>query len=407
MAPSMEVLFYTDSYPPMRDGVAATTSGLARALVRLGHSVRVVAPNTLTGAPSAHETVDGVQIRRVRSVPVPLYGQYRWPVFPFGAARGEWGGRDADVIHLHSPGPLGSMAFLTSRRFHRPLIGTFHTNIKEMRDAVPAKFLVPFFFRVAWWYNLGTYFRCDITTTPSIAAKNALLYGASKPFRRAVEVIPNGIDAQRFRPDSRVPDWRARCGLPDGALATYLGRLTVDKGVHRFLDAVAAAVEKTDLVAIIGGSGPEELMVRERIRSDPKLQRRVRYVGPVAEEEKAALLAQTDLFVLPSTSDTSSVALLEAMACGSMVLAPDAGGPAEMVEDGITGRRVPMREDGALASALLELADRPEMRRAVGRRASEFVRSHASLDLMARRFISLYSLVEEERARSSRSAAAL
>jgi len=393
----MEIQFYTDSYPPMRDGVAATTSGLARTLVRLGHSVRVIAPHTQRGAPSREEYEDGVRIRRVRSVPVPLYGQYNWPVFPLGASRGEWSPRDADVIHLHTPGPLGSVAFLLSRRYHRPLVGTFHTNIKEMREAVPSKFLIPFFFRVAWWYNLGTYFRCDVTTTPSVAARDALLEGARKPFRRSVEVIPNGIDANRFRPGTSIPDWRTRCGLPVGTLATYLGRLTVDKGVHRFLDAVAGTSGRSDLVALVGGSGPEEASVRERIRSDPSLEGRVRYIGPVAEEEKAALLAQSDLFVLPSTSDTSSVALLEAMACGSMVIAPDAGGPAEIVADGVTGRRVSMREPGALTAVLAELADQPDVRRRVGRQASEFVRQSASLETMARRFISLYSLVGKER----------
>jgi len=394
----MDVLFYTDSYPPMRDGVSAVTSGLARTLVRLGHSVRVIAPNTHNGAPSTEEVVDGVQIRRIRSIPVPLYGQYRWPVFPFRAPWGDWSGRDADVIHLHTPGPLGSMAFLMSRHFHRPLVGTFHTNLKEMETSVPRKFLVPFFFRVAWWYNLGTYLRCDVTTAPSVAARDALVQGSRKPFRHPVEVIPNGIDSSRFRPGMRVPDWRTRCGLPEGTLATYLGRLTVDKGVHRFLDAVAATAERTDFTAIIGGSGPEEASVRERIASDPRLGPRVRYVGPVAEEEKAALLSQTDLFVLPSTSDTSSIALLEAMACGSMVIAPDSGGPAEIVDDGVTGRRVSMREPDALAQALLELAERPDIRREVGRRATEFVRYHASLETMARRFISLYSLLEDERA---------
>ena len=347
----MEIVYFTDSYPPFRDGVAAITDGLARTMVRLGHSVRVYAPSWRSGRSTEEETRDGVLVRRVRSIPVPLYGQYRWPVFPFGLLREARGGRDADVIHIHTPGPLGSMGFLTSRRFRRPLVGTFHTNIREMREAVPQKFLVPFFFRLAWWYNLGTYWRCDLTTTPSEAAREALLEGARKPFQHPVEVVPNGIDVGRFRPAMRVPDWRVRCGLPGDPLVTYLGRLTVDKGVHRFLDAVSSARERTDLVAVVGGLGPEEAAVRERIANDPRLAGRVRYLGPVAEEEKAALLAQTDLFVLPSTSDTASVALLEAMACGTMVLAPDTGGPAEIVEDGVTGRLVPMMAPGALSGA--------------------------------------------------------
>jgi len=392
----MEVAFFTDSYPPMRDGVAAVTGGLARTLSRLGHTVRVYAPNPRPG-PASEELRNGVTIRRVRTIPVPLYGQYRWPLWPFGLLRSDRGVKDADVIHLHTPGLLGTMAFLASRRFSRPLVGTFHTNIREMQESVPPKWLVPTFFRVAAWYNLGTYWRCDIATAPSEAARDSLLSGAKKPFHHPVEVVPNGIDVERFRPDTSVPDWRARCGLPSAPLVTYLGRLTVDKGVHRFLDAVETASAHTDLVAIVGGLGPEEGRVRERLAADPRLAARVRYVGPVAETEKAALLSQSDLFVLPSTSDTSSVALLEAMACGTPVIAPSSGGAAEIVEDGVTGWRVAVTDPAVLASSLETILDETEVRRKVGVQAADFVRQTASLETMARRFISLYRLVEVER----------
>ena len=170
----MEVAFFTESYPPMQDGVAAVTGGLARSLSRLGHTVRVFAPNPRPG-PTYEEELDGVTVRRMRTIPAPLYGQYRWPLWPFGLIRNARGVSDADVIHLHTPGPLGSMAFLSARRFGRPLVGTFHTNLREMQESVPAKFLVPTFFRIAWWYNLGTYYRCDATTAPSEAAASALM----------------------------------------------------------------------------------------------------------------------------------------------------------------------------------------------------------------------------------------
>jgi len=393
----MDVVFYTDSYVPMRDGVSSVTHGLAREMTRLGHRVRVFAPHMVSGAPTEEVVVDGIPTTRIRSVPMPLYPQYRWPVFPAGLLREVRGGRDADVLHLHSPGPIGSAGFLAARRYRRPLVGTFHTNVREMRESVPQKLLVPFFFRVAWWYNLGTYFRCDVTTAPSAAARDALRGSSRKPFRHPTLVVPNGIDVGRFHPGMAVPDWRARCGLSSAPLVSYLGRLTHDKGVHRFLDAVASASAHTDLVAIVGGAGPEEAAVRTRIATEPALASRVRYVGPVAEEEKPALLSQSDLFVLPSTSDTSSVALLEAMACGTMVVAPASGGAAEVVQDGVTGRRVPVLADGALAGALVDLLDHPEERRRIGAQAAEEVRRHASLEMMARRFISLYELLVDER----------
>ncbi|MCI4364849.1 MAG: glycosyltransferase [Thermoplasmata archaeon] len=402
----MQVAFFTDSYPPMRDGVAEITGGLARTLVRLGVQVRVFAPNLTKGAPSEESEENGVSIRRVRSVPVPLYGQYRWPLFPLGLVREARGVAEADLLHVHSPGGIGSAGFLASRRFGLPLVGTFHTNLREMAASVPRKFLVPQFFRIAWWWNLGLYWRCDVATAPSVAARSALVGSVRKPFRRTVEIVPNGVDVARFGPGMRVPDWRVRCGLPPNPLVTYLGRLTVDKGVHRFLDAVADASEVTDLVAIIGGAGPEESAVRTRLAQDPRLSSRVRYIGPVAEEEKPALLSQTDLFVLPSTSDTSSVALLEAMACGAAVVAPSTGGAAELVQEGVTGRLVPMLEPGALPRAMTELLADPAARRALGARARDEVARHASLETMARRFISLYEhLLEARRVDGGRSAA--
>ncbi|MGI0071015.1 MAG: glycosyltransferase [Thermoplasmata archaeon] len=388
----MEVVFFTDSYVPMRDGVATVTDGLARSLRRLGHSVRVFAPNPVSGREREERDADGVEVTRIRSLPVPLYSQYRWPLNPFSLVRARRRVEDADVVHLHTPGGIGSAGFLSARRFHRPLVGTFHTNIAEMRSSVPRRLLVPTFFRVAAWYNLGTYWRCDIATAPSAAARDVLLSTAAKPFRRPIEVVPNGIDVDRFRPGLSIPDWRARCGLPSDPLVTYLGRLTVDKGVHRFLDAVEEALAHGDLSAVIGGTGPEEAAVRERIARSPRLSERVRYLGPVAEEEKPALLSQTDVFVLPSTSDTSSVALLEAMASAATVLAPASGGAAEVIEDGVTGRRFSVLEPGALSSAIVDLLDRPDERRRLARLAAEHVRRTGSLDTMARRFISLYEM---------------
>jgi 1,2-diacylglycerol 3-alpha-glucosyltransferase len=399
----MDVVFFTDSYVPMRDGVAAVTDGLARSLQRLGHSVRVFAPNPVVGARTQETDHDGVVVTRIRSLPVPLYPGYTWPLNPWALLRARRGIRDADVLHIHSPGAVGSAGFLTSRRYDLPLVGTFHTNIREMQSSVPSRFLVPTFFRVASWYNLGTYWRCDVATAPSAAARDALVSRARKPFRRPVEIVPNGIDVDRFRPGLRVPDWRSRCGLGADPLVTYLGRLTVDKGVHRFLDAMEETLQHSDLVAVVGGTGPEEAAVRERIARSPRLLERVRYVGPVAEEEKPSLLSQTDLFVLPSTSDTSSVALMEAMASGAMVLAPSSGGAAEVVEDGVTGRRVPVLEPGALAAAVTDLLDRPDERRRIARQSAERVRRTSSLDTMARRFISLYEMaITTRRSRDGR-----
>lgn len=394
----MEVAFFTESYPPTRDGVAIEVSALAQALSRLGHSVEVYTPNPVKGAPSDRVQVDGVSVVHARSVPVPLYGEYRWALWPFSpVVRARFGSR-VDVVHLHTPGMMGSAGFLAARRFRKPLVGTFHTDVYEMQESFAGRPFVQLFLRIAALYGLGTYWRCDRATAPTEAARRALERRASKPFRHPVEVVPNGIEVDRFHPGLAVPDWRERCGLPAGPLVTYLGRLTADKGVHRFLSAIAELGPRLEFSAVVGGSGPEAANVRSRIAGDPFLRRRVRYVGPVAEEEKPALLSQSDLFVLPSTADTSSIALLEAMASGATCVSSDEGGPADLLQDGVTGRTVPVRRDGALAQALADLLDAPAERRRLAAAALERVRRTASIEVTARRFISLYELVLAERA---------
>ncbi len=403
----MDIAFFTDSYLPTRDGVAVTVDGLARSLTRQGHQVHVYAPHAVRGVPTRESVEGGVRVVRFRSVPVPLYPQYSQPLFssvlPLWARSAERVLSQADVVHVHSPGFIGSIGFLLARHLRAPLVGTFHTNLGAMQDSVPSKWLIPTFFRLAWWYNVGLYWRCNITTAPTEAARSALLAHASKPFRRPVEVIPNGIDLGNFHPGLSVPDWRTRCGLRPHPLVTYLGRLTVDKGVHRFLDAIANAAGLTDMVAIVGGTGPEETAVRERIARDDRLSGRVRYVGPVVEAEKGALLAQSSIFVLPSTSDTASIGMLEAMACGTPCIGPDVGGPAEIVQDGVTGRRVAVQDPAALARAIVTLVDRPQERRRMGENARAFVRTTASIDAMASRVSELYRRLIDQGASPRRS----
>jgi glycosyltransferase involved in cell wall biosynthesis len=195
----------------------------------------------------------------------------------------------------------------------------------------------------------------------------------------------------------RRPDWRFRCGLPDAPLVTYLARLTADKGVHRFLNAVSEIPREEPFSAIVGGTGPEEEAVRTRIATDESLTGRVRYVGPVAEEEKAALLSQSDLFVIPSTSDTASVALLEAMACGAACVVSDVGGPRDLVVGGASGRLVSVDAPRALSGAISDLLRDPGARARLRTDGVAYVQRHASIEATAERFLAIYRRVSEER----------
>ncbi|MCI4342344.1 MAG: glycosyltransferase [Thermoplasmata archaeon] len=391
----MEIAFFTDSYLPTHDGVAKETHALARAVQRLGHRVSVFTTQPAGPAVPREEEIDGIPVYRTRSLPVPFYGQYRWALFPFRKLRRRLAGR-VDVVHLFSQGMMGNAGLLIGRRLHRPVLGTFNTDIYAMRASFPRTYPVRLFFRVARLWTLGLYFRCDLTTAPSEHARAALLAHARKPWRRPVEVVENGVELDRFHPGISQPDWRERCGLGPQPVVTFLSRLTSDKGVHTLLDAIERLPETPAFTAVIGGVGPEADSMRRRLLESPQLAGRVRYLGPIAEEEKPALLAQSDLLVLPSVSDTASIVLLEAMACGAACVASNIGGPAAILQDRLTGRLVPPRA-APLAEAIGELLGNPAERRRLAERGTSWVRSEASIERSARRFISLYHLLLTER----------
>ncbi len=389
----MEIAFFTESYLPTRDGVATVVSGLARALERQGHSVRVYTAQPVAGAPTQRTVEDQVRILRVRSVPVPSYPEYRWSLPLVGRLGKDDFRSEVDIVHLHTPGMMGTAGFFAARRFRKPLVGTFHTNVWEMRESFSQSMWVRLFFRTAWFYNLGLYWRCNVTTAPSESARATLEAHARKPFRHPIEVIPNGIEIDRFHPEILTPDWRTEVGLTRAPLITFLGRLTQDKGVHRFVDALETLAPDRNFVSVIGGSGPEAEVVAARLAHSALLRDRVRFVGPVPEDWKPALLAQSDLFVLPSTSDTSSMALLEAMACGAACIVSDIGGPQELVRDGTTGRLFSISDPRSLTESIARLLDAPDDRRRIGESAVAYARGAASIDATARRFISLYELL--------------
>ncbi|MCI4323959.1 MAG: glycosyltransferase [Thermoplasmata archaeon] len=396
---SLRIEWFTDSFAPMLDGTATQLEALGRELAREGHQVTVRTPRNGPGATGVTEE-EGVTVKRHRSLPVPGRIPYRWAIFPFGPVLGGGLPGGTDVVHVHTPGVVGSVGLFAARRAELPVLGTFHTDLYAMRggfEHIPGHRLL--FSGIGIWAP-GIYFRCDGCTAPTEPAREALLAYARKPWRHEVEIVPSGIDASRFHPGIGIPDWRARCGLSDAPLITFLGRLTIDKGVGRLLDALDRLPADLPWNGVIGGTGPQAPTIQERIRASPRLRERVRYVGPVAEEEKPALLSQTDVFTLPSVSDTSSLGLLEAMASGAAVVSTSVGGPAALVKDHLTGRIVDPRP-GPLAGVLEEILRDATDRRALAGAGRAWVLEERTVAATARRYVSAYRRLLDARSVSN------
>lgn len=385
----LHIAFFTDSFAPTHDGVARATATLARELEGRGHEVTVFTVRA-PGQPRRERLAPHLRVRRLASLAAPGYPQYRAALCPWGIPLRRAG--KFDVVHIHTPGFVGLAGWLAARRWGTPTVGTFHTNLVDMLKESGRRPWSRAFFRAWGRFSVELCRKCTLATAPTEAARSLLASpGAGANAGAPTRVVTNGTDTRTFRPGLLEPDWRRRLGTGGIPLVTFLGRFTRDKGVHRFLDALARLPAGPPWAAVLAGDGPERPAVERRIQQDPALASRAHCVGPVAEEEKPALLAQSTVFVLPSLSDTSSIALLEAMACGAACVVTDRGGPAEIGRRSSATVTVDATDPERIASAIRRLLEDPNAARELGARGRDWVERNASAVRMASEYLECYA----------------
>ena len=147
--------------------------------------------------------------------------------------------------------------------------------------------------------------------------------------------------------------------------------------------------------ATLAGDG-EVAATRDRVAA-LGLSARVTITGWLDEADADALLARSDLLVLPSRREGQPMAILEAMSAGLPVVATGVGAVAELVHDGFNGLLVPPGDAAALAGALARLVADPALRRRLGEAAHETVASRHELDAFCRRLRALYEELSADR----------
>jgi phosphatidylinositol alpha-1,6-mannosyltransferase len=181
-----------------------------------------------------------------------------------------------------------------------------------------------------------------------------------------------------------------------GPLVATLARLEPRKGVDVTLRALAdLAPSHPDIVYAVAGGG-DDLPRLRALSQELSLAERVRFLGRVDEDAKAALLAAADVFVMPTRQAAESVEgfgiiYLEAAWHGTPAIAGLEGGGAEAVRDGVTGLVVDGEDPGAVAAALRRLIDHPDERAAMGRAAAARVRAESLWEQAAERFLAVLS----------------
>ncbi|QKZ17009.1 glycogen synthase [Streptomyces chartreusis] len=218
-------------------------------------------------------------------------------------------------------------------------------------------------------------------------------YPALDPGR--VHVVHNGIDTTLYRPDHRT-DVLTRFGLDaDRPYVLFVGRITRQKGVPHLLRAIRHIDPAAQVVLCAGAPDTPEIdqEFRELYQELSRVREGVHWIPQMLPRpEVIQLLTHTAVFVCPSVYEPLGIVNLEAMACGTPVVASRVGGIPEVVDDGKTGLLVPLDDDfeAGLAHALDSVIGDPEAARRMGEAGRERAVGEFGWDAVARRTAGLY-----------------
>jgi len=244
-----------------------------------------------------------------------------------------------------------------------------------------------------------------VVATLAEQAQLQFLYGANS---RKLAVIPPGVDTSRFYPIPR-DEARAVIGIPsDDEMILFVGRIEPLKGVDTLIRAVARMHESGVLekyphyLSIIGGdpdASPEKMnqeMVRlQRLCRELGIGDMVVFHGKRSQDALPYYYSAASMLVVPSHYESFGMVALEAMACGTPVVASQVGGLAFLVQDGVTGYVVPDGDPDILGDRLTRLISNPALRDLMGQQAAESAREYAWENIAAQ-IIQVYQNVLEK-----------
>ncbi len=334
-------------------GMSVYVTELASGLAERGHRVDVF---TAAPAPGAGVLGPGVRIIQVTpwSGPPPSKDGF-YPLLPaVWDAVEEYRRRQRvayDLVHSHYwlSAVVGEWA---ARAWNAPHVVTFHT-LGAVKAALgggePG---------VRIRCEAGVAGRCDRIVVPSLREARHLAVHCGVD-RGRVAVIPCGVNLDRFRPGDRSAA-RRFLGLPPGApVVLYVGRFARLKGIDRLVRAVALLPADTRLV-LVGGDGPDdpERVGLERLAADLGVAGRVRFAGRVEHQALPPYYRAADVLVLPSLYESFGLVVLEALACGTPVVATAVGAVEQVVRPGLTGEIAADPSPAELARCIRRVLDR-------------------------------------------------
>jgi len=332
----MRIAIITESFPPDVNGVAHCVVRVAEHLSRNGHHPLVIAPESARATLGADRQFP-YPVERVPSLPLPGYPTFRIGL-PSPKIRRAIVEHGAEVVHLASPVALGAWGSHVARALGLPMVAVYQTDLPAYARAYRLSKATEAF---AWRWLRDIHNAAGRTLAPSTATANDLkAHGMT-----SIQIWGRGVDTERFHPAKRDAALRAELAPHGEVLAGYVGRLATEKRV----DLLAGVAALPGVRLVITGGGPESDELRAAIPDAV-------FLGERHGEDLARVYASMDVFVHSGPFETFGQTLQEAAASGLPVVAPAAGGPLDLIADGVTGFLVTPGDADALVAPVARLA---------------------------------------------------
>jgi len=289
-----------------------------------------------------------------------------------------------DIIHSHWIIPQGLIGAICSKIYKIPHIATVHgSDINIAKNNVFLKNIVSFIIKNS----------CSITVN-STFTKNLIVDIATRSNENKIEIIPMGVDLDRFAP---VNDISLKKKYTEGNLLLFVGRLIDWKGAKYLVKAmkdVIIAYPKTKLLIV--GDGPEKLEL-EKLILELKLKENINLLGEIKNTEVRNYYSISDIFIIPSIvvnghTEGLGVVTIEAMACGTPAIGTNVGGIPDVIKDGYNGFLVPEKSHEELAKRIIQLLSDKELERQFIRNGLKIVREKFSWDFISDKFFNLFNI---------------
>jgi phosphatidylinositol alpha 1,6-mannosyltransferase len=313
----VRVAIVAESFLPNVNGVTNSVLRVIEHLRRTGHEVLVIAPDSARNEPPADRLHDGIRVHRVPSRMFPKITS-----LPLGVPRprmvGVLRGFNPDVVHLASPALLGWGGVHAARYLGVPTVAVFQTDVAGFAQSYGIGMLS----RASWAWTRRLHSKADRTLAPSTSAiENLEAHGIPRVYKWA-----RGVDITGFAPSARDDALRHRWSPEGKPIVGFVGRLAPEKHVER----LAGLARRDDVQMVVVGDGVDRAKLETAMPSAV-------FTGALYGDDLAAAYASMDVFVHPGEHETFCQAVQEAMASGLPVIAPNAGGPRDLVAPYRTG----------------------------------------------------------------------